>query len=136
MDCPDCRTELPDGSKFCKECGSRLVLTCPVCGKDIPSDSKFCLECGHELKSREMRTEPSDEIIRQWARHALTTEKKEIFGDLVDRFARLLIMEALDLTRGNRSRAAKLLGLSRPTLLAKVDKYGIGTEIVLDVDPS
>jgi DNA-binding protein Fis len=45
-------------------------------------------------------------------------------------------MEALNLTGGNRSRAAKLLGLSRPTLLAKVEKYEIRSDIVLDVDPS
>jgi DNA-binding protein Fis len=84
-----------------------------------------------------MPREPSDDIIRQWVHHALTTEKsKEIFGDLVDHFAQLLIMEALNLTGGNRSRAAKLLGLSRPTLLAKVEKYEIRSDIVLDVDPS
>jgi DNA-binding protein Fis len=32
------------------------------------------------------------------------------------------------MTDGNRSRAAKLLGLSRPTLHAKIDKYQIQIE--------
>ena len=46
----------------------------------------------------------------------------------MDRCARLLISEALDLTNGNRSRAARLLGISRPTLLSKIDKYRLKFE--------
>jgi class 3 adenylate cyclase/tetratricopeptide (TPR) repeat protein len=50
MRCPECKIELPDGSKFCKECGKKLELTCPGCTKPIPPDSKFCLECGQDLQ--------------------------------------------------------------------------------------
>ena len=46
----------------------------------------------------------------------------------MDRFGALLIAEALNITGGNRSQAAKLLGLSRPTLLAKMEKFGIKIE--------
>jgi len=46
----------------------------------------------------------------------------------MDRFAAILIREALNLTGGNRSRAAKLLGLSRPTLHSKIDKFGLKFE--------
>jgi DNA-binding NtrC family response regulator len=46
----------------------------------------------------------------------------------MDRLAGLIITEALNLTGGNRSQAAKVLGLSRPTLLAKIEKYGIKIE--------
>jgi class 3 adenylate cyclase/tetratricopeptide (TPR) repeat protein len=51
MKCSECESELPNGSKFCKECGKKLELTCPGCGKNIPPDSKFCLECGHDLRT-------------------------------------------------------------------------------------
>jgi two-component system NtrC family response regulator/two-component system nitrogen regulation response regulator GlnG len=46
----------------------------------------------------------------------------------MDRFGTLVIAEALGLTGGNRTRAARLLGLSRPTLLARIEKYGLRIE--------
>ena len=55
-------------------------------------------------------------------------EGKDVFEACMDRFASLIISEALDLTGGNRSRAAKLLGISRPTLLSKIDKYRLRVE--------
>jgi DNA-binding NtrC family response regulator len=37
-----------------------------------------------------------------------------------------MIKQALDRTHGNRSRAARLLGLSRDTLLYRIKKYALG----------
>ncbi len=66
------------------------------------------------------------ESAKDWISRALSSGGGEhIFADLVDEFSALIITEALNRTRGNRSKAAKLLGLSRPTLLAKIDKYGV-----------
>jgi len=73
-----------------------------------------------------------DDSIRKWVRRSLSMESGDkVFSDVVDRFSGLVITEALNLTGGNRSQAAKLLGLSRPTLLAKIEKYGIriGTSV-------
>ncbi|ACN17082.1 sigma-54 dependent DNA-binding response regulator (NtrC family proten) [Desulforapulum autotrophicum HRM2] len=64
--------------------------------------------------------------VRDWVRECLRSEKDEkIFDSCLDHIASLLIEEALDFTEGNRSRAAKLLGMSRPTFHSKLDKYGI-----------
>jgi len=64
--------------------------------------------------------------VRQWIRTCLMSEKDEkVFDTCLDHVASLLIEEALDFTQGNRSRAAKLLGMSRPTFHSKIDKYGI-----------
>jgi nitrogen regulation protein NR(I) len=69
------------------------------------------------------------DALRHWLQRALTTEgEANLFDACMDRFANMLIREALNLSGGNRSRAAKLLGLSRPTLLAKIEKYRIKME--------
>lgn len=62
--------------------------------------------------------------IRQWVRKALSSQTGgNTFDGCMDRFAAVLISEALNLTGGNRSRAARLLNLSRPTLHSKIEKY-------------
>ncbi len=79
--------------------------------------------------AKEAGDRQTDEIVRQWVRQTLAAgEGKDVFEACMDRFASLLISEALDLTGGNRSRAAKLLGISRPTLLSKIDKYRLKVE--------
>jgi nitrogen regulation protein NR(I) len=70
-----------------------------------------------------------DQAIRQWVQEALATGGEEkLFDACMDRFASILISEALNLTGGNRSQAAKLLGLSRPTLHSKIEKYRLKLE--------
>ena len=48
-----------------------------------------------------------------------------IFGDLMDRIEKEIIREALRRTENNRTRAAELLGFSRPTLHSKIEKHGL-----------
>jgi len=73
--------------------------------------------------------EGSEETLRKWVRNQIRNcESDHLFEDAVDRFSALLINEALNFTSGNRSRAARLLGISRPTLHAKIDKYQLTFE--------
>jgi class 3 adenylate cyclase/tetratricopeptide (TPR) repeat protein len=46
MQCPQCSTENPADSKFCRECGTRLSLACVNCGAMLREPSKFCPSCG------------------------------------------------------------------------------------------
>jgi len=46
-------------------------------------------------------------------------------GMNLDEFIKKLITEALELSSGNRTKAAKLLGMSRPTMIYRIEKYGI-----------
>ncbi|UCF85458.1 MAG: zinc-ribbon domain-containing protein [Desulfobacteraceae bacterium] len=50
MKCPNCQAENPETKKFCRKCGSKLLLTCPKCDAEILSDDDFCGDCGHNLK--------------------------------------------------------------------------------------
>jgi nitrogen regulation protein NR(I) len=90
---------------------------------------------GGETQPREVSDARADELLRQWLRQTLLAgDGKDVFEACLDRFASLLISEALDLTGGNRSRAARLLGISRPTLLAKIEKYGLKLETSVKMD--
>jgi nitrogen regulation protein NR(I) len=78
------------------------------------------------------------DAIAQWARKQMLSQDSEAGGNVfeacMDRFASLLITEALNLTGGNRSSAAKLLGLSRPTLHSKIEKYGLKIQTTVKTD--
>ncbi len=77
------------------------------------------------------------QAIRQWVRQTLLSGTGDsMFEAFMDRFASLVISEALDITAGNRTRAAKLLGISRPTLLSKIDRYRLKVETSIKSAPS
>jgi DNA-binding NtrC family response regulator len=67
--------------------------------------------------------------IRKWVREMVKVDRSaNLFENCMDRVAGIVINEVLNLTGGNRSRAARVLGLSRPTLHAKIDKYNLTIE--------
>jgi membrane protease subunit (stomatin/prohibitin family) len=49
--CPNCKQDVPYGSKFCPNCGYNMTatVTCPKCGAAVPADSKFCPNCGNQM---------------------------------------------------------------------------------------
>lgn len=47
--CPQCKGQVPAGSKFCNLCGAKLHNQCPGCGAEVPAESAFCPECGQKL---------------------------------------------------------------------------------------
>ncbi len=70
-----------------------------------------------------------EETIRRMLLHKMTNSTGNcLFDECMDQVAGLLIVEALRLSGGNRSQAARMLGLSRPTLHAKIDKFGLKLE--------
>ncbi len=72
------------------------------------------------------------EAIRAWVRRELAERPGErAYDSLCERFDSLLVSEALALAGGNRSKAARMLGITRPTLLARIDKYGLKTETLV-----
>jgi len=78
----------------------------------------------------------TDQVLRQWVRETITTgEETNKFDAVMDHFASILVGEALNMTRGNRSQAARLLGLSRPTLHSKIEKYRLRLRTSVEDDP-
>ena len=58
--CPECGVYLPEGAKFCEECGHRIIeepkpvakprpLFCPNCGNMLKEGIKFCGKCGTKI---------------------------------------------------------------------------------------
>jgi two-component system nitrogen regulation response regulator GlnG len=95
----------------------------PIAAEDLTR----VMEEGSEIKS--VDEESVTESLRQFFRQKLAKgHGEDLFDSMMDDTASILISEALNLTEGNRSRAAKLLGLSRPTLQAKIEKYRLKIE--------
>jgi nitrogen regulation protein NR(I) len=68
----------------------------------------------------------AETVIKGWVRQLLQNSgESDLFAKLNDRFAEIVIRDVLEHTQGNQTLAAKLLGLSRPTLQTKIEKYGL-----------
>ena len=52
--CPNCKTEIANGTKFCPECGTKILYNCPECGASVTPAQKFCPECGKPLYKKEV----------------------------------------------------------------------------------
>jgi len=50
MRCNHCGYENTGQPRFCRECGSPLLVRCPQCGAEEPPGAKFCGECGVSLQ--------------------------------------------------------------------------------------
>ncbi len=110
-------------------------MTCPKCRTELPDGSKFCLECGRDLSLKAGHPELGDKALRQWIHHVLITETNDNrFVNFRNRFTDLVIIEALNLTGGNQSRAAKLLSISRTALVGRIRKHGIKLQVNYDHD--
>jgi DNA-binding NtrC family response regulator len=74
-----------------------------------------------------LRTHPAglERLIREYLK---TYRGGAAYLEFLETAERLLLSEALRLHKGNQTHAAKFLGMARPTLKAKLDKYNIHTD--------
>ena len=47
--CPHCSKQIDINTKFCPECGGKIVHECPECKHEVSPTQKFCPECGAKL---------------------------------------------------------------------------------------
>jgi nitrogen regulation protein NR(I) len=101
-----------------------LILThgYPIQGEDIRTSLQS------ETSQRATPAEAdAAETLRQIVLEYLRSHSGEAtHSDFIERIETLLLTETLKLTRGNQTHAARWLGLARPTLKAKMDRYGLG----------
>lgn len=59
MICPKCNSEIKNGSKFCSECGTMIIVkpVCVNCGAKLRDGAKFCVECGTPISKQEPQKE-------------------------------------------------------------------------------
>jgi len=97
----------------------------------------FPIQAGDIVKARDSAGSSVVGTNRQIAQDALQEVVRryldEHCGDgthenLLAEIERSLLTEALRRTQGNQTHAARLLGLTRPTLHAKMQRYGLGHE--------
>jgi two-component system, NtrC family, response regulator AtoC len=58
-------------------------------------------------------------------RDGLSDIQVPLTGLSLDELNKKLIIQALEMSNGNRTKAAKLLGMSRPTMIYRIEKYQI-----------
>jgi len=69
-----------------------------------------------------------EQSVHKWIQGLFKDKQDNVFDTCMDQFSSLVINEALCITKGNRSQAAKILDMSRPTLHSKMEKLGITVE--------
>jgi nitrogen regulation protein NR(I) len=99
----------------------------------------YPIQAEHLLRARQESDTPSigldQEQLRGWIKTYLDTHAGDKAHErLLDEVERLLILEALQRTSGNQSQAARLLGITRPTLHAKIRKHQITGQHRFDSD--
>ncbi len=109
---------------------SNTIQKALIFNRGVPIRSEDIVAAAKESHGLHCADPPSDEeSLRNFIRQEMQNDQSErLYDSAMDRFAAMLIEEALSCTGGNRSRAAKLLGISRPTLHAKIEKYGLTFE--------
>ncbi|MEJ2363610.1 MAG: adenylate/guanylate cyclase domain-containing protein [Deltaproteobacteria bacterium] len=49
MKCPKCQADNKQEAKFCRKCGTKLLLVCTKCGAENSPGDSFCDQCGQNL---------------------------------------------------------------------------------------
>jgi class 3 adenylate cyclase/tetratricopeptide (TPR) repeat protein len=88
MKCPVCDHDAPEGSKFCNECGNKLLLICCECEIENPPGSKFCTECGSafnasgpDLSALEEKIDKIQRYLPEGLTQKILTQKDRIEGE-------------------------------------------------------
>jgi DNA-binding NtrC family response regulator len=119
---------------FCEEFAARLDRRAPRLG---PGTSELLLAYDWPGNVRELKNAIEHafvlvddailpEHLPEGVRGAAAGKRVSVLGEQLSSVERANIVAALDAEKGNRTRAAKRLGISRRALLYKLTKHGLG----------
>lgn len=84
MNCPNCQTQLSEGTQFCPSCGTKVnieqenqttVKSCPNCGNALANDAAFCPNCGIKIDNNISASQANmSHIIRDGAKKITENE--------------------------------------------------------------
>lgn len=68
MFCQKCGKEIPDGSEFCGECGTKAkgepqLKFCKHCGAKITADAVMCVHCGRQVEELKQQSIMQPQIV-------------------------------------------------------------------------
>ncbi|MEE8433270.1 MAG: AAA family ATPase, partial [bacterium] len=82
MECPSCKKENPEASRFCTACGGAMEQVCPSCGATPPPGSRFCNGCGHDLSQPSPVTESPPPLDQTQSLQGERRQATVLFSDL------------------------------------------------------
>ena len=68
-------------------------------------------------------------LIQSREKKAVSLTGTTAQGINLDDLNKNLLIQALQICEGNKTKAAKLLGISRPTAVYRINKYGLNREV-------
>ncbi|MCB2227056.1 MAG: sigma-54 dependent transcriptional regulator [Desulfarculaceae bacterium] len=95
-------------------------------GRPVGAEEVASLVLGQEENGQVGLSPEVDQAIRAWVRRGIAAGRPKLLDEILGRVERVVVGEALETSTGNRTHASNLLGLSRPSLLARMKKYNLG----------
>lgn len=77
--CASCEAPLPEGARFCAQCGAAQQIVCGDCGAENAAAANFCAQCGSGLRAKKEEEAWADPGSHTKERRELTV----MFADLV-----------------------------------------------------
>jgi len=119
--------EWPGNVRELENCLHRAVILThgfPIRGEDIARD----LDADGQPAQSHPGSKSHDDLRRAVRELLKDSPGRDRYAGFLETVNRILLTEALHLTEGNQTRAAKLLGLTRSTFITKLDRYGVSRD--------